>query len=149
MDYTCIGFELDTQRLQMKKLTTLFILSILINSLPAFADGFWYNIWDEMKFEMTRSRKHSVEMDKFPNIEGKIYKIGSDYVYYSSLNPNKIERIGNKRVEYRMLNNQILKIGDEFVTYSMGGKMLKVGEKEVIYKDNLLYKIGNDEVFYK
>lgn len=133
----------------MKKLITLFILSILINSLPAFADGFWYNIWDEMKFEMTRSRKHSVEMDKFPNIEGKIYKIGSDYVYYSSLNPNKIERIGNKRVEYKMINDEILKIGEDFVTYSVNGNLLKIGDKEVFYNGNKITRIGNDEVYYR
>lgn len=88
-------------------------------------------------------------MDKFPNIEGKIYKIDSDYVYYSSLNPNKIERIGNKRVEYKMINDEILKIGEDFVTYSVNGNLLKIGDKEVFYNGNKITRIGNDEVYYK
>ena len=134
----------------MKKLIINIILIVFIfNTLPALADGFWYNIWDEIKFEMTRSRKPSVEMNKFPNIEGKIYKIGSDYVYYSSLNPTKIERIGNKKVEYKMVNDEILKIGEEFVTYSVSGKILKVGEKEVFYNGDKITRIGNSEVYYK
>ena len=100
-------------------------------------------------FETTRSRKPSVEMNKIPNIEEKIYRIGSDDVYYSTLNPAKIERIGNKVVEYKMVNNEILKIGNDFVTYSTSGKILKVGEKEVFYNGNKIIRIGNDEVLYK
>ncbi|MBQ4115229.1 hypothetical protein IJD34_07475 [bacterium] len=133
----------------MKKLTTLFILSILINSLPAFADGFWNNVWDEIKFEATRSRRPSVEMNKFPNVENKIYRIGSNYVYYNSLNPDKIERIGNKSVEYKMTNDEILKIGNDYVIYSANGKILRVGNNEVLYNGDRITRIGNDEVFYK
>ena len=133
----------------MKKLTTLFILSILINSFPAFADGFWNNVWDEIKFEATRSRRPSVEMNKFPNVENKIYRIGSNYVYYNSLNPDKIERIGNKFVEYKMTNDEILKIGNDYVIYSANGKILRVGNNEVLYNGDKITRIGNDEVFYK
>lgn len=133
----------------MKKLIILLISIIFFNSLPALADGFWNKVWDEIIFETTRSRKPSVEMNKIPNIEEKIYRIGSDYVYYSSLNPAKIERIGNKVVEYKMVNNEILKIGNDFVTYSTSGKILKVGEKEVFYNGNKIIRIGNDEVLYK
>ncbi len=133
----------------MKKLIILLISIIFFNSLPALADGFWNKVWDEIIFETTRSRKPSVEMNKIPNIEEKIYRIGSDDVYYSTLNPAKIERIGNKVVEYKMVNNEILKIGNDFVTYSTSGKILKVGEKEVFYKGNKIIRIGNDEVLYK
>lgn len=133
----------------MKKLIILLISIIFFNSLPALADGFWNKVWDEIIFETTRSRKPSVEMNKIPNIEEKIYRIGSDDVYYSSLNPAKIERIGNKVVEYKMVNNEILKIGNDFVTYSTSGKILKVGEKEVFYNGNKIIRIGNDEVLYK
>ena len=133
----------------MKKLIILLISIIFFNSLPALANGFWNKVWDEIMFETTRSRKPSVEMNKIPNIEEKIYRIGSDDVYYSSLNPAKIERIGNKVVEYKMVNNEILKIGNDFVTYSTSGKILKVGEKEVFYKGNKIIRIGNDEVLYK
>lgn len=133
----------------MKKLIILLISIIFFNSLPALADGFWNKVWDEIMFETTRSRKPSVEMNKIPNIEEKIYRIGSDDVYYSTLNPAKIERIGNKVVEYKMVNNEILKIGNDFVTYSTSGKILKVGEKEVFYKGNKIIRIGNDEVLYK
>ena len=48
-----------------------------------------------------------------------------------------------------MVNNEILKIGNDFVTYSTSGKILKVGEKEVFYKGNKIIRIGNDEVLYK
>ena len=82
----------------MKKLIILLISIIFFNSLPALANGFWNKVWDEIMFETTRSRKPSVEMNKIPNIEEKIYRIGSDDVYYSTLNPAKIERIGNKVV---------------------------------------------------
>lgn len=133
----------------MKKLIILLISIIFFNSLPALANGFWNKFWDEIMFETTRSRKPSVEMNKIPNIEEKIYRIGSDDVYYSTLNPAKIERIGNKVVEYKMVNNEILKIGNDFVTYSTSGKILKVGEKEVFYKGNKIIRIGNDEVLYK
>lgn len=133
----------------MKKLIILLISIIFFNSLPALADGFWNKVLDEIIFETTRSRKPSVEMNKIPNIEEKIYRIGSDNVYYSSLNPAKIERIGNKVVEYKMVNNEILKIGNDFVTYSTSGKILKVGEKEVFYNGNKIIRIGNDEVLYK
>lgn len=133
----------------MKKLIILLISIIFFNSLPALADGFWNKVWDEIMFETTRSRKPSVEMNKIPNIEEKIYRIGSDDVYYSTLNPAKIERIGNKFVEYKMVNNEILKIGNDFVTYSTSGKILKVGEKEVFYKGNKIIRIGNEEVLYK
>ncbi len=133
----------------MKKLIILLISIIFFNSLPALANGFWNKVWDEIMFETTRSRKPSVEMNKIPNIEEKIYRIGSDDVYYSTLNPAKIERIGNKVVEYKMVNNEILKIGNDFVTYSTSGKILKVGEKEVFYKGNKIIRIGNDEVLYK
>lgn len=133
----------------MKKLIILLISIIFFNSLPALANGFWNKVWDEIIFETTRSRKPSVEMNKIPNIEEKIYRIGSDDVYYSTLNPAKIERIGNKVVEYKMVNNEILKIGNDFVTYSTSGKILKVGEKEVFYKGNKIIRIGNDEVLYK
>lgn len=134
----------------MKKLTIkIFILTIFLNSTSVWADGFWPLVKYENESKSGRIIKLPRKKETIEEKGKKIYRIGSDDVYYQSLHSNKIERIGNKRVEYRMLNNQILKIGDEFVTYSMGGKMLKVGEKEVIYKDNLLYKIGNDEVFYK
>lgn len=133
----------------MKKLIILLISIIFFNSLPALANGFWNKVWDEIMFETTRSRKPSVKMNKIPNIEEKIYRIGSDDVYYSTLNPAKIERIGNKVVEYKMVNNEILKIGNDFVTYSTSGKILKVGEKEVFYKGNKIIRIGNDEVLYK
>lgn len=133
----------------MKKLIILLISIIFFNSLPALANGFWNKVWDEIMFETTRSRKPSVEMNKIPNIEEKIYRIGSDDVYYSTLNPAKIERIGNKVVEYKMVNNEILKIGNDFVTYSTSGKILKVGEKEVFYNGNKIIRIGNDEVLYK
>lgn len=133
----------------MKKLIILLISIIFFNSLPALANGFWNKVWDEIMFETTRSRKPSVEMNKIPNIEEKIYRIGSDDVYYSTLNPAKIERIGNKVVEYKKVNNEILKIGNDFVTYSTSGKILKVGEKEVFYNGNKIIRIGNDEVLYK
>ena len=134
----------------MKKLTIkIFILTIFLNSTSVWADGFLPLVKNENESKSGRIIKLPRKKETIEEKGKKIYRIGSDDVYYQSLHSNKIERIGSKRVEYRMLNDQILKIGNEYVTYSIGGKMLKVGEKEVIYKDNLLYKIGNDEVFYK
>lgn len=132
-----------------KLVLQVFILTLFFNTIPAFADGFWYNVWDEIKFQFIRSRRPSVEMKEFPHIENKIYRIGSDYVYYSSLNPTKIERIGSKPVEYKMVNNEILKIGDDYVTYSASGKMLRVGNESVVYNGDKILRIGNKEVFYK
>lgn len=78
----------------------------------------------------------------------KISKIGAENVSYSLINPDRIEYVGSKRVEYN-LSGDIIKIGSERVLTSLSGLMIKVGDKDVIYSGKMIHSIGKDTVFYK
>lgn len=107
--------------------------------------GLWSSDVDDSKEELAKTREKNIKND---STEHRIYQIGTENVSYSLMNPNQIEYIGSKRVEYNLSGN-IVKIGDELVTTSMDGKLLTVGDKTVTYSGNKIASIGNDTVYYK
>ena len=134
-----------------------FIFIILNNSGSVFAESFWERMTEIMapsylhpdlsRVTQDQELKYS-EYDVIPTSDGKIDKIGQEFVYYDTIHPEKIAWVGSKRVEYN-LKGQIHKIGKENVMYSVDNRIICVGIKRVIYNGARIIKIGNDEVFYK
>lgn len=78
----------------------------------------------------------------------RIFKVGGIPVIYDQIHPEKLYKIGEKYVKYDM-RDHICQIGDEKVeTSHLTGKLLKVGNKSVIYNGNRIFSIGNDGVIY-
>lgn len=78
----------------------------------------------------------------------KMFKVGGIPVMFDLIHPEKLYKIGEKYVKYD-IRDHICQIGDEKVeTSHLSGKLLKVGDKSVIYSGNKISSIGNAEVTY-